>query len=267
MKQLLTLLLLTALLIGPAAIAQPQRDPNADPPRRGEVPRGDRPNDQADRGERGPEDRADRGDRERGERGERGGRDRRWRLTEDQLDSALAIIDRLNPELAASLRETRDESPEHAVRRIAEEYPRVYELLEMQQDDPERYELHMQSIQVMRASVPLIRQLRQAQQGGDQDAIDTLTAQVREQVEAMFDIRMAIRRLEVQDLRDRIAELEEQIAEAEEQRDQHIDERTGQVVNGDPRDGRGPRGRGGPPDGERDAPGQREDGPRRGDRD
>ncbi|MFI4859405.1 MAG: hypothetical protein ACIAXF_01860 [Phycisphaerales bacterium JB063] len=258
MKRLSTLLLLTALLASPAALAQPDRGNRPDPPRQGEAPPdGDRPRgERGDRGDRGPDDRADRDDRGRGERGDRGGR--RWRLTEDQLDHAIEIIDRIKPELAQELRTTRDDDPALTIRKITEEFPRVHELLVMHADDPARFELHIQSIQVMRDSVPLIRQLRQAQQDNDPEAIAEYTAKLREQVEAMFDIRMAIRRLEIQDLRDRIAELEEQLAQAEDEREQHIDERTADIIERDPFDGRG-RGRGGPPDGDR--PGPPEDGP------
>ncbi|XAL98192.1 hypothetical protein OT109_11345 [Phycisphaeraceae bacterium D3-23] len=252
MKRLPTILMLTALLAGPAAIAQPDHGDRADPPRQGDAPpdgdrRGDRgPGDgpRGDRGDRGPDDQADRGDRGRGERGDRGGR--RWRLTEDQLDHAIEIIDRVKPELAEELRTTRADNPELTIRKITEEFPRVHELIEMHADDPARFELHVQSIQVMRDSVPLIRALREAQREDDQAAIADLTQQIREKVEAMFDIRMAIRRLEIQELRDRLSELEEQLVQAEEEKQQHIDERTASLVDRDPRGGRGP-GRGGPP--------------------
>ncbi|MEM9415197.1 MAG: hypothetical protein AAGA29_06955 [Planctomycetota bacterium] len=269
MKRCPTLLLLTlaALLASPTVLAQPEPGDRADPRYQGDTTpdrdardarpgRGAGDGPRGDRHERGHDERADRGQRGRGERGNRGGR--RWRLTEDQLDHAIEIIDRIKPELAQELRATRDEDPAATIRRITEEFPRVHELIAMHADDPARFDLHVQSIQVMNDSVPLIRALRRAQREDDPQAVTELTAQIREKVEAMFDIRMAIRRLEIEDLRARIAELEEQLAQAQDEREQHIDERTQDIVNRDAHSGRG-QGHGGPREGDR--PGPTEDRP------
>lgn len=261
MKRILPTILI-ALLAGPAANAQGDADPappdqaagQRDRPARGDrgdAPQGDQPArpERLDRPERGgPDERGERGprgDRGPGGFGERG--DREWRLAPDELDEALELIERINPRLAASLRETQQESPERAIRRLAEEAPRTYELLRMRAEEPARFELHVQSMQVMRDTWPLVRELRQAQREEDQEKIDELTEQVRASMETLYDIRLKLRELEIQELRDQIEALEAQHEQDRERRADHIAQRLEEIL-------RGHRGR--HPDGQRGGRGE-----------
>ncbi len=249
MKRLLPLLMI-ALLAAPGVSAQDRPTPDAPPPpgeaRPGGPGQADGSPPERRRGRPG-EGEADRGDRpDRGGRGDwdRGRDGSRWRLTPEQLDEAIAIVEQVNPELAESLRAARRDSVEAAIRQIAEEFPNIYELMRMREEEPERFDLHVQSLQVMRASGPLFRQLRQAQQDGDEAQIAELSEQLRESIATMFDIRMQLRQLEIEDLRRRITELEEKLEEDSARRDDAIAERLEMILEG--RFGRGPReGRGG----------------------
>ena len=182
----------------------------------------------------------------RDERGPRRGRETPPRsLTPEQLDQAIQIIDQINPRLAQSLRETRRQNGQQdTIRRIAQEFPNIYQLLHMQAESPQRFELHVRSLEVMRETWPLVRRLRQAREEGDAAAAQDLETQVREKIEAMFDIRMALRRLALEDLRRRVADLEGQLAGDEARRDEVIAQRMERVLNGRPGPGRGEGDRG-----------------------
>ena len=261
--------MLVALLAASPALAQGDADPAPGPPDRGPGqrdagprdggPRGDGP--RSERGER-PErpERPERG--EPGERGERGPRgdfergERPWQLSPDELGDAIELIERINPRLAESLRETQEESPERAVRRIAEEAPRTYELLRMRAEEPDRFALHMQSMRVMQATWPLVRQLRQAQRDEDQPKIDELTEQMRASMETLYDIRLKLRELEIQELRDQLEALEARHAQDRDRRSEHIASRLDDILNGNMGRRRGDRGEG-PDDRRGEAPNER----------
>lgn len=258
MKRLLPLFMM-ALLAAPGVSAQDRPSPDAPPPGQAGPGNADDGSPERRRGRPGEADGEQRGERpDRGGRGEwdRGRDGSRWRLSPEQLDEAIAIVEQVNPELAESLREARRDSVEAAIRQIAEEFPNIYELMRMHDEEPERFALHVQSLQVMRESGPIFRQLRQAQEDEDHEQIDALTEQLRTSIATMFDIRMQLRQLEIEELRQRITELEEQLADDGARRDEAIAERlemilTGRFGRGGPRgegrggERRGPRGEGG----------------------
>ena len=211
---------------------------------------------------------------------DRQGRDR-WELTQEQMPQAIAIVERLKPELAEQLRQAAEESPRQAAALIRDQFPRLYELLRIQREDPDRFELHVQSIIVMRQMFSLMREYRQAKEQDNQEAVAQLRTQLRTHIEQMYDIRMRQHDLEIQQLEAQLAERRQRREDAMANREEHINEILERVEEGDMRhggphrpeagrEGQRPDGADSPPmderprEGQRPRNGQRPDRPRRG---
>lgn len=242
---------LLATIAWPAS-AQPQDEPArqhatedspSEAPTRSDLADENNPRQDRERRQHSPNDR--RGPR-RGE--DEHGPDRRPNLTAQDLEAALAILDEIQPELAQRFRAIAEEDADRAVRVLNERFPRVVEMLQMQRDNPDRFALHVRSMNIMRTMRPRMRTYREAAKAEDDQAIADARAAIRENIEALFDIRLELRLMEIQDLRDQIAELEAQLEDHRNQRDTLIDEQTDGFTNS--------RGRFGPPDHWRGRPGR-----------
>lgn len=245
MKRFLPILL-TLVLAGPT-LAQPEndrpgeaereqmrerlqqrRDQNRDGERQGEPGRPPREGDPRN------DDRPDRRPEQRG-------------IPIEELEFALSMLAQFRPDTAKQLREQAQDDPQQVADRIAREYPRIQEFIQMKLDDPARFELHNQSMRVMRETWQLKRQLRAARGEDNEALVEELEGKIREQVAEMFDIRLALRRLELEELRARVQELEAELEEVQENREEHINKKAEEELDAN-RD----RGRRGERDGERD---------------
>lgn len=228
------MLLLTLALAGPA-LAQPGEPgaPEGDRERlrqRVEERRGD--GDQApDQGRVGREDRGERGERERG--GD--GRPDRPSIRPEDVELALTVLAEFRPETAEELRELAKQDPQAAADRIARAFPRIRDFIQMKQDEPERFELHLRSMRAMREAWPLYREFFEAHRDGDEAKKAELRPKLREHVATMFDIRLEMRRLEIEQLRAQIQELERAVQELEDpaRRDAAIDKKLEEDLNPD----------------------------------
>jgi hypothetical protein len=220
-KRLLTILLTPALSLGLSlalagpTLAQPDRERPSEEQRQEIRERMQERRDQNRDGERprGPRD----GDDDR--RGEV------RTIPPEDLDVALDILAEFRADTAQELRELAKDNPEAAAARLARSFPRIHEFIQMKQREPERFDLHLRSMRVMRETWQLKKQIFEARRDGNAEAIDELSGKLREQVAEMFDIRLALRRLEVEELRAKLQEVEAELEDAEQNREAYIDEK------------------------------------------
>ncbi|MEM6749269.1 MAG: hypothetical protein AAGA57_02830 [Planctomycetota bacterium] len=232
-------LLIAVSALSAPAWAQPEGDTPAPPPEQREGPPPDaeaatprqappderpreRIRDRFDRADR-PEGRdgrspdRPRGDRDRDDR-DRDGRDRdRDRDRERAMDpaDALAVIERLQPELAKSMQPIFEQRPEAAVELIRERFPRAIELVRLRSQDPEMFEAKADHLAAATHTFELCRQL--ARSDADEAAMrQTLAEPMRRAAQA----RLVVRELELQRMAQR---LDQQRAELDKLQANHDD--------------------------------------------
>ena len=227
MNKLTTLLILAALMLPVSAHAQPQ-DGSRERPNRAEQrdpERNDRP------GERfRPEERD--GDRDRPSK--------REPLSVEQLDEALATLRAMNgeanPAWLERIENQAKENPEEAARRISR-FPRIREMMEARKHHPDEFALQSKQGQLMREVFPMVREVREAQANDDQDKVNELTPQIRERIKQLFEIRMAMKEIEIKQIREKLARAEKELGEIQADRESLIDEKMNDILAG-----KGPRG-------------------------
>jgi hypothetical protein len=230
MNKLTTLLILLALTMPMGALAQPNGD---GPPR--------------DRPDRDRSEQRDRGDRDR-ERGRPGGeRDRdgdrpgkREPLSVDQVEEALATLRAMHgdklPSWMERIEKQAKEDPEAAAKSLSR-FPRIREMMEAREHRPEEFALQAKQGQLMREVFPLVRELKQAQRDEDQDKINELKPQIRERIEKLFQVRLELKEIEIQRIREKLARAEKELSEIEADSDSLIDQKMEEILAG-----KGPRG-------------------------
>lgn len=239
MNKLTPLLMLVALSLPTLAMAQPEG-----PPRE----RGDRDRSQ----QRDPGDRPGR-DRQADQPSDRKGPSRqsfgkRAAITVEQLDQAVATLREMHPETKLPwldrIETLAKENPEEAARRLSR-FPRLRELMETREKRPAEFELNAQQSRLMREVFPLVRQAREAEKNQDQAAIDDIRTKLRERIESLFQVRLKLKELEIQRIREQLQRAEKDLADIKADGDKLIDEKMKEMMHR----GNGPRGpRGEKPD-------------------
>lgn len=213
----------------PAASAQPDggRDvfdpPAAEGPHRGAHDEAGHRGSPDDQGEPPPFDESS-GD-DRGRRGPR--------MTDAEIDAAYQIVVRLYPELADRLAELRRDDAREWRQTLERRFPRVHYLVNLQQRDPEMFELRLADIQLDRLTRALAEQLREARDHDDKDGYKQLRDQLETKVAEHFDVRQKIRGREIEALRQKLEELEERLDDRDDDRKDLIELRVEELAGVD----------------------------------
>ena len=228
MSKLTTLLLFVALTLPMGALAQPEDGPRDRSEGERPQPR-ERPGDRGDRpGDRPP-------DRERLRPGDRDRPSKRTSLTVDQIDEAIATLRAMHGENTPSwltrIEERAKENPEEAAKRLSR-FPRIREMMEARESRPEEFALQSRQAQLMRELFPFVRALRKAQSEGDQAKVDELKPKVRERIEQVFQVRLELKELEIQRIREKLGSAEKELAEIQADRESLIDEKIAEIMSG-----------------------------------
>jgi len=232
MKRGMTMLtVMTAMMLWTSAIALAQ--PEDAPPPRDEQRREGGPQ----RGEwRGGERPMMRGDRRYGGEGERphdgmgpgprGDQDGGANLTDEQIEQVLEVLEDYRPEMAEQIREMRERDPQRAEQLLRRALMFVRPMVQMQQTDPEGYELHLRDAKLDRESQEIARRLRAA----DGREADKLHGQLRDVLAAHFDVRQQIRERKLAELERQIEQLRTQIETRAESRDRLVEQRYSELT-------------------------------------
>ena len=245
MNKLANILLLTALALPMSAYAQPgERGPGNRPDRDGPPHQRDqRP------GERG--ERPDRGEHNRDapRRGEP--------IPVEMIDEAIATLRELHPEMKPGwleqIEKLAEEKPEEAAKRLAR-FPRIREMMDARKNRPAEFELHSKQSKLMREVFRLVREFHNAKEQGDQAKMDELQPQIRERFETLFQIRLKMKEIEIQRMREKIKHAEEELQKIESESDALIDQKMKEMMERapkSPREGEGDKPRPNRPDRQR----------------
>ncbi|MEM1447195.1 MAG: hypothetical protein AAGF84_14135 [Planctomycetota bacterium] len=168
-------------------------------------------------------------DRDRGREDRRGG----WRMSDEDLDAAYNIVVRLYPDLAERLDALRDEDPRRFKQTLERRFPRVRFLVQLQQRDPEMFDLRMADISLDQQTDALAKQLRDARAADDEDRYDELRDQIEAKVTQHFDVRQQIRAREIEMLKARLEELEQDLDDRDDDRKDLIELRVNELAGSD----------------------------------
>ena len=174
------------------------------------------------------------GDGHDGSRYRRGGRPDT--ITEDEARQAFPIIELLQPDLAAELRELGERDPRRLRETMQRRFPGVRYLINLKERDPETYRLRIRDLQLNRETRDVARAIQAAGAADREDEADDLTETLEERVTEHFDVRQALRERELDVLRERIERMQEQLEDRADERDDLIEERVEELVGA----GRGP---------------------------
>ena len=203
------------------------------------------------RGERG-EGRSERGDG----MGGRGGRGTGpMKLTDDQVEEAIALMIELDPSMAPRIKQLRAERPELLRHAVSRRFPRLGYMLKLKEKRPELYALRVRDIRLENLSHEQARTL--AALPADAPGIEAARAALRGTLEEHFAVRQDVRRFELEALREKIIEMETRLADDAVQRETLVQQRLDQLEADPPP----PVGKRGGEDGERRR-GRRGDGER-----
>lgn len=236
---LTTAALLAALSLPLATQAQPQTDgnqrPRAERTERAESDRGERDqrSDRAERRERLLRERAERTERvapdDRPHRPERLNPER---LNPEQLEEALATLRELHgdnpPAWIKRIERSIEDKPEEAARRLSH-FPRIQELVEMRKNNPEAFALHVKQVGLSRDIVPLSIKLRRASAANNNQLADELREQLRERVRGVFEVRLEMKRQEIERQRTRLRAAEQELIELQNKSDELIEEKLQEI--------------------------------------
>ena len=158
-------------------------------------------------------------------------------LSEEQLDEALTLLEKLHPELAEKLKarqakqsELDPEDRDHVGAIIQRHFPRLRHLLQLKDTDPAMYELRVEDVRLTLQSRRLAQQYSEALRQEDEQRAEQRFDELQALLEAHFEIRQRLRQLELQRLEQRIAALREQIEAREDDRDEVIEQRLHELV-------------------------------------
>lgn len=176
----------------------------------------DRPNQQEvrdrirnrDRGQ-GPEHHREH-DGEKHQRRPRG----RQQLPIDRIDEAIDTIRELHggnpPPWMKKIEKAVDEKPEAVAKRLSS-FPRIMQLMDARQNDPERFALHARHATNTRQLLKKVQGIRKAMKNGDEEKLAKLRPALRQHVEAIFEVRMEMKRLEIERQRKTVANAEREL--------------------------------------------------------
>lgn len=177
-------------------------------------------------------------------------------ISVEQVDQAIATLRAVHPddrpawiERIERLAQTK---PQDAAKRLSR-YPRLRELMEAREHRPAEFALKAQESRTMREVFPIVKQIRRARQQDDQAGIDRLRPQLRERIESLVVVRLKLKELEIQRIREQLQKAEQDLDEIEADRDALVDEKLEELIErggrpGDddqprrPRPDRSPRG-------------------------
>ncbi|MEM6550917.1 MAG: hypothetical protein AAF750_02085 [Planctomycetota bacterium] len=126
------------------------------------------------------------------------------------------------PRIANRFAALRERDPAAAGRLLDERFPLVIRLMKQQQRDPEMFRLRVSEARLLREAMQLRWRYGKAE---DEAAKEKLAAAIKAKLGEAFDVRQAMRQLELEALAERLAALRAEQDEAVARRDAIIAER------------------------------------------
>lgn len=157
-------------------------------------------------------------------------------LSKEQLDEAMAVLRRVDPEKAKEVEAQYQRDPEGLGRELRKRFPRIEHFLGLKRWDPEMFDLRVEDMRLTNESQKAAAALRDAKIKDDSAAERKHEDDLERIVTEHFDIRQRIREREIQMLEKRIEQLREQLEKRDDEKDDFIERRISQLTLGDKHD-------------------------------
>lgn len=145
-------------------------------------------------------------------------------LGPDERQAAMEFLREHNPEMAQRLTRAMRENPEEAERALGRILPRlmprVRELRELRERDPELFEFRIREMADGRDVMAATRRVGEARRSGEGE--EEAIAHLREALAGQFEHRLEMKRHEIATLERRMGELREQLERQQDEREQWI---------------------------------------------
>lgn len=148
------------------------------------------------------------------------------RLTDDQMDLAIEVLEVVDPEYAKKIQD----KPEMARGMMLRRHPRVVRFVMMSERDPEMFGLRLEDMKLNRVSIELAAAYRKAKLAGDEEELNELRGKLSNVVKEHFELREEIRAHELKLLEARIDRLRAELEERRENARKIIRERTAELT-------------------------------------
>ncbi len=177
-----------------------------------------------------------------GPRGE-GAKAREFR--EEDLETMLTVIRETNPQMHTRITQALERNPERARQFLRRAWPRVAEMVELREENPELYRLR---VRMMRTNIEIMKKAGLYARASREGADETELALIRDELSALVDQQLDARLKEQQDAlersRERLSRIELEIEAMTNDRDHVIETRVDEIIEralsrGDERGGSG----------------------------
>jgi plasmid stabilization system protein ParE len=148
-------------------------------------------------------------------------------LSEEQADKAMRWLKENDPDRAEKLARLREERPEMHAHVLRESWEQMNHLSRLKEHDPAEYERMMKQQKLERAAGALAEKIRRSEA---EEEREKLTAQLREHLASLFDMRETGREREVKEMERRLADLRKVLAERQSRKAEIIERRVGQMI-------------------------------------
>ena len=150
--------------------------------------------------------------------------------TAADLEQLRGFIAEQVPILDAWLSRIAERDPDAEQRMLRRVAPRMLPLAELHEQDPALGTAKLQEVRAQFSVIGATRDVRRAQQRGEDARIDTATQELESTLGEYFDARVAVKRLEIERLEERVSRVEADLAEHLEQREQLIAEKLREIT-------------------------------------
>ncbi|MCC5829319.1 MAG: hypothetical protein JJU36_07710 [Phycisphaeraceae bacterium] len=158
-------------------------------------------------------------------------------ISPQMLDDVLAVLDDIEPQLAAEVRRSHESNPERTMELLRPHLPSVRRMMTIKSRDPRGYQFRVDDLRYARKTNELAKKIADAREAENDQQVRRLTREARELVSEHFDMRQAWRKHEVQLLERRVSQMRQAIDTRGQQKQQIIDDKleeiSGGVVSGD----------------------------------
>ncbi|MBI1336625.1 MAG: hypothetical protein GC164_06655 [Phycisphaera sp.] len=145
-------------------------------------------------------------------------------VTPQQLNQRLEVLREIHPQLAKQLEALREKNPERVAQMLRQHWPRLQEIVDTRESDPEFFNLRVSDIRLTRERMDLIGQFRKATRSSNITTLNVLRDQLLANIQEHFEVRQEMRRKELEQLESRVTELKQKLDDREKQRDQIIND-------------------------------------------
>lgn len=142
-----------------------------------------------------------------------------------------AILRDIDPQMRERFERFRRNNPERAQRFLDQHRPKLEEMRQLRENDPEAFERRAEAMRTLQRAGRLAAQVALAEDAGDTENALDARQQLRAEAEALFAARLELHRQSISKMQTRLDDARAKLATAEANRDDLIEQRTQQAID------------------------------------